>query len=87
LNKVRERAGLNAVTSYTADDLLRERQCELYWEGHRRSDLIRFGKFTGGSYIWQWKGGVYEGTSIPDYRKVYSIPYQYVETVGQNEGY
>jgi hypothetical protein len=23
--------------------------------GHRRTDLVRFGKFTGGSYLWPWK--------------------------------
>ena len=34
----------------TLDFLLDERSRELHWEAHRRQDLIRFGKFTGGSY-------------------------------------
>lgn len=85
-DKVRERAGLTPIT-LTADNLLKERLCELYWEGHRRSDLIRFGKFTGGSYLWSWKGGVLEGQATSAHRNLYAIPSNYVPTVGQNPGY
>ena len=87
LNQVRERSGMEPVGALTADVVLSERQKELYMEGHRRSDLIRFGKYTGGNYVWSWKNGVYEGASIPAYRALYPVPYQYVATVGQNEGY
>lgn len=86
-NDVRIRAGLGGVGSYTLDDVLKERLCELYWEGHRRSDLIRFGKFTGSAYIWSWKGGTYEGASTPEYRNLMAIPGQFVSTLGQNPGY
>ena len=85
-NEVRKRAGL-AATTPNLDALLHERMVELYWEGHRRSDLIRFGKFTGNSYVWSWKGGVPAGTTISSNRNVFAIPYQYVSTVGQNPGY
>lgn len=85
-DKVRDRAGLG-LAALTEENLLHERQCEMYWEGWRRSDLIRFGKYTGDSYKWSWKGGVYEGVYIADTRAVFAIPYQYVSTVGQNEGY
>lgn len=87
MNKVRERAGLAPVPALTSDNILHERQCELYFEGWRRSDLIRFGKYTGSNYKWSWKGGVYEGANLPDFRALYAIPYQYVATVGQNPGY
>ncbi len=85
-NKVRERAGQGHI-ALSPDNLLAERMRELYWEGHRRSDLIRFGKFTGGDYLWSWKGGVLEGSSIPSYRNLYAIPSKNVSTIGQNPGY
>lgn len=87
LNLVRKRAGLGTLDSYTLDDVLHERQCELYWEGFRRSDLIRFGLYTGNKYLWSWKGGIYAGASIPEYRSLFAIPYSYVSVIGQNEGY
>ena len=58
----------------TLDNLLDERQRELYWEGHRRRDLIRFGLFAGEGYLWAFKGGVPGGTGIPDFRRLYPIP-------------
>ncbi len=46
LNAVRSRAGMPSRTA-TLDNILEERLLELVWEGWRRQDLIRFGKFTG----------------------------------------
>lgn len=85
-DKVRDRAGMESLP-LNEQNLLDERMRELYWEGHRRSDLIRFGKFTGGSYLWSWKGGIESGQSIAATRNLYAIPTQYVNTLGQNEGY
>jgi hypothetical protein len=47
----------------TLDFMIDERARELYWECHRRTDLVRFGKLTGSSYIWAWKGGTKDGSS------------------------
>lgn len=68
VNKVRERAykdvkGHIGSGDLNLDFILDERARELYWECHRRTDLVRFGKFTGNSYIWAWKGGVKDGAA------------------------
>lgn len=86
-NKVRERAGLEPVGALTDNIVLTERMNELYCEGHRRSDLIRFGRYTGNAYLWSWKNAVYEGASLPEFRALFPIPTQYVGTLGQNPGY
>lgn len=84
-DRVRARAGLTP-TELTADNLLDERMRELYWEGHRRSDLIRFGRFT--TKNWSWKGGILAGVgSIPETRCLYAIPSSMTSTLGQNPGY
>lgn len=48
-NQVRSRAGAKAysIADLTLDELCNERCRELMWEGHRRQDLIRFGRYTG----------------------------------------
>ncbi|TWV14048.1 RagB/SusD family nutrient uptake outer membrane protein [Bacteroidaceae bacterium HV4-6-C5C] len=76
VNDLRRRAGVSVIgdSDLTLDFLLNERARELYWEGHRRTDLIRFGKFTK-NYAWPWKNGVYAGTAnIDDKYKLYPIP-------------
>jgi starch-binding outer membrane protein, SusD/RagB family len=80
VNELRQRAYGNASGDITSADLtldfmLDERCRELYWEGHRRTDLVRFGKFTGSSYLWAWKGGLYEGVFINTTRDIYPIPF------------
>lgn len=95
VNEVRERAygdasGNITDPELTLDFILDERARELYWEGHRRTDLIRYGKFTGGSYIWPWKGKVKEGVPTDPFRNVFPIPAADIganPTLKQNDGY
>jgi hypothetical protein len=54
--------------------LLDERSRELYGECHRRTDLIRFGKFSASTYVWEWKGGVKAGVSTDDHLNIFPIP-------------
>lgn len=79
VNKVRERAFGNTdgdinEGQLTLQYILDERGRELYWEATRRTDLIRYGLFTGGTYIWQWKGGVADGRATDSKYNTYPIP-------------
>jgi hypothetical protein len=79
INNLRQRAygntsGNVVVTDITLDFVLDERSRELYWEGHRRTDLIRFNRFVEATYLWPWKGGVASGTSVSSHRKIFPIP-------------
>lgn len=77
LPKVQElaaRAGVTAPTSITQEWLIEERARELMWEGHRRTDLIRYGKFTSSSFLWTYKGGSFSGQGFDDHMKIFAIP-------------
>lgn len=71
-------------------NILDERGRELYWEGVRRTDLIRFGLFTSAAYVWPFKGGVPNGMSVDSRYNVFPIPSTDLSVNGnlrQNEGY
>ena len=79
INKLQERAygddsHNKAEADLTLDFILKERARELYWEGYRRTDLIRFGMFTTDKYLWQWKGGEKGGVAVNSKYNIYPIP-------------
>ncbi len=94
INQLRQRAYNDATGNITAGDLtldfiLDERARELYWEGHRRTDLIRYDRFTDNG-IWPWKGGVKEGKLTESFRDLYPIPASEIlanPKLTQNDGY
>lgn len=93
MNLLRTRAYGNSSGNFSSiglQDVLNERMRELYWEGFRRTDLIRFEQFTGSSYLWPWKGGVKNGTGVDAHFALFPIPS--AETIAnphlqQNAGY
>ena len=93
LNKLNERAYGNTSGNKSTYDLtyiIDERARELFWEGFRRTDLIRYNQFVESSYLWPWKGGSKNGTSVDSYRKLYPIPSAEITSnfkIKQNPGY
>jgi hypothetical protein len=95
INIVRERAfgGTSGdITAAQLNDqfLLNELGREFYYEGHRRTDLIRFGQFTNGTYNWQWKGGAQDGIATDSHLNLFPIPGDEVSSnpnIHQNPGY
>ena len=91
INAIRARAHATQKASYSLNDILDEWSREFYFEGRRRVDLIRFGKFGGNTdYKWQWKGGAYAGRDFEAYRNVFAIPTDDLianPNLKQNEGY
>ena len=78
VNDIRERAfgssdGNIEDSEMTLDFILDERLREFYLECIRRTDLIRFGRYTSG-YNWQWKGNVQEGEDVDSKYRFLAIP-------------
>lgn len=85
-----DNAAVISAEQLTLDFILDERGREFFYEAHRRTDLIRFGKFTSASYLWQWKGDVAEGRAVSDNFRVYPIPADDMganQNLTQNPGY
>jgi hypothetical protein len=95
VNALRQRAfggagGNIADGDFDEEFIIEERGRELLWEAHRRTDLVRFGLFTGDDYLWQWKGGVLAGRATDTYRDLYPLPASELTTnpnLTQNPGY
>lgn len=91
VKELRDRAGVPMPTTIRLEWLLDERAREFMWEGHRRVDLIRFGKFTDVNYPWTLKGGILNGKiAIPSYRTIFPIIQSDLSSNSnliQNEGY
>ena len=70
--------------------IIDERNRELMFEAHRRTDLVRFGQFSSGATLWAWKGGVQAGTALATGRDLYPLPSNEIianPNLTQNPGY
>jgi len=79
VNDIRERAYGDASgditdAELTLDFILAERGRELLYETRRRADLVRYGLFTGATYLWAWKGGTAGGTALDACKSIYPLP-------------
>lgn len=76
VNTLRVRANADPLQILNMSMMLDERAREMYLEGMRRIDLIRFHQFGGqqATYKWEFKGGVDKGINFDEYRNVYPIP-------------
>ena len=78
VNQIRHRAygndsGNVTDADLTLDFILDERARELYTEATRRTDLIRYNRYTSG-YTWNWKGGVKDGRDVDSKYALLPIP-------------
>ena len=94
VNALRQRAYGNTSGNITAaqltlDFLRDERARELFWEGHRRTDLIRFDRFSSNG-VWAWKGNVAAGKTTEAFRNLFPLPATELSAnpnLKQNTGY
>jgi hypothetical protein len=80
INQLRTRAYSGSVSGnitaaqLTTDFILDERGRELYYEALRRTDLVRYDKFTTANYLWAWKGGVFAGRQEDSKYNIFPLP-------------
>ena len=91
IDAIRKRAHAYTKAAYTLSDMCDEWSREFYFEGRRRMDLIRFGRYGGNNgYKWQWKGGVKQGRDFDETRNLFPLPADDVmanDNLKQNDGY
>lgn len=91
INYIRERAGLSdwSASDLTANNILAERNRELYGENDRRTALVRHNKYAGNAYVWNWKGGAWNGVGTDEKYNLFPIPTKVVSfsKYTQNPGY
>jgi len=95
VNALRQRAYGNGTGDIvegtrTLAFILDERARELYMEGHRRQDMIRYGVFTGAGTVWTFKGGAAAGAGTQAFRDLYPLPASELianKKLTQNTGY
>jgi hypothetical protein len=91
INELRNRAKAGEIREpdLSLDFILDEKAREFYFEAQRRTDLIRFNRYTS-NYTWDWKGGIPAGVSISNHLSLLPIPISQISANSnliQNPGY
>ncbi len=88
---LQRRAGLEGnIAAISLEDVFAETTKELFWEGQRRTILIRYDRYLSDTYLWPFKGGVAKGQGLKDYLKLFPLPADDLtnnENLKQNTGY
>lgn len=91
IDALRNRANASVQSIYSLDDICDEWSREFWFEGRRRMDLVRFGKYAGqADYKWEWMGGTVEGAQFSATKSIFGIPENDLSNnpnLIQNEGY
>lgn len=86
-----DRAKVSTPETVDQDFLIAERARELMWEGHRRTDLVRYGKFVSKEFPWPYKGGSLQGNvALGEHMNIFPIPSSELASnldLVQNPGY
>lgn len=94
--KLHVRAGLTANADYvkpaslTLENIFDEISKELFWEGQRRTTLIRFDRYSSSDFLWPFKGGVKNGQGFSDHLELFPLPEDDLlanDNLKQNPGY
>lgn len=88
---LQRRAGLTpTLSAISLEDVFAEITKELFWEGLRRTTLIRYDRYTSDTYLWPYKGGVAKGQGLSDHLKLFPLPADDLtnnDNLKQNDGY
>lgn len=91
IDALRNRANAPVKSTYSLDDICDEWSREFWFEGRRRMDLVRFGKYAGqAGYKWEWMGGTAEGAQFDATKSIFGIPENDLTNnpnLKQNDGY
>ena len=77
-------------TTVSLDQIFDEISREMFWEGQRRTTLIRFDKYSSANYLWPFKGGVENGVGFSKHLELFPLPSDDLlanPNLTQNNGY
>ena len=94
IKALQARAGMASPTvtgtTVSLDQIFFEISREMFWEGQRRTTLIRFDRYSSANYLWPFKGGVENGVGFNKNLELFPLPADDLlanDNLTQNPGY